>query len=60
LSKLTPRELTLTEYSISNDHERNFSTQFKALVQKRKLVMLGDRKSFLMDFFFPIFLVWLG
>ena len=23
-------------------------------------VLLGDRKSFLMDFFFPLFLIWLG
>ena len=60
LTKLSPRELTLTEYSISTGHERNFATQFWALIRKRILVMLGDRKSFLMDFFFPIFLVWLG
>ena len=60
LSKLTPRELELTEYSIATKHERNFLTQFLALIRKRVQVILGDRKSFLMDFFFPIFLVWLG
>lgn len=60
LSKLTPRELILTEYSIATDHTRSFWTQFVALIRKRLLVLLGDRKSFIMDFFFPIFLIWLG
>lgn len=60
MSKLTPRELTLTEYSIATDHTRNFWTQFIALIRKRILVLLGDRKSLLMDFLFPIFLIWLG
>ena len=26
LSKLTPREISLTEYSIADNHERNFFT----------------------------------
>ena len=60
LSKLTPREITLTEYSIAQHHERNFFTQFHALARKRALVLSGDRRSFLMDFFFPIFLIWVG
>jgi hypothetical protein len=59
-SKLSAREIELTEYSIATNHERNFTSHFFALIRKRVLVMLGDRKSFLMDFFFPIFLMWLG
>lgn len=42
LSKLTPREKLLTEYSIATDHHRNFLTHFFALVKKKMLVMLRD------------------
>lgn len=60
LSKLTIRERELTEYSISRDHTRNFLTQFMALLKKRILVMIRDPRSFAMDFFFPMLLIWLG
>ena len=60
LSKLTEREKLLTAYSISNDHRRNFCTHFLALVKKKLLVMVRDPKSFLMDFFFPMSLIYFG
>lgn len=60
LTKLTPRERALTEYSISKDHTQNFGTQFLALLKKRALVMTRDPKSFVMDFFCPMILIWLG
>ena len=60
LSKLTAREGTLTECSIATGHTRNFLTQFLALLKKRVLVMTRDPRSFAMDFFFPMILVWLG
>ena len=60
LSKLTPREKELTEYSIAQDHRRNFASHFAALVKKKILVMIRDPKSFMMDFFFPIILIVSG
>jgi len=60
LSSLTPREKLLTEYSIATDHRRNFCTQFLALVKKKLLVLARDPHSFLMDFFFPMILIYVG
>ena len=59
-NNLSDREKLLTEYSIANDHRRNFLTHFTVLVKKRILVMIKDPKSFLMDFFFPIALIYFG
>lgn len=60
LSKLTPREKELTDYSIATDNRRSFLTHFFALAKKKLLVMTRDPKSFLMDFFFPIILIVTG
>lgn len=35
-------------------------TQFFALARKKALVLLRDPKAFLMDFFFPLILIWCG
>ena len=50
----------LTEYSIATDHRRNFLRHFVALVKKKLLVMLRDPKVFIMDFFFPMILIYVG
>ena len=60
LSKLTPREKLLTEYSIATDHRRNFFRHFLALVKKKILVMLRDPKIFIMYFFLPMILIYIG
>ena len=60
LSKLTPREKELTEYSIATDHRRNFCRHFFALVKKKMLVLIRDPKTFMMDFFFPMVLIFSG
>lgn len=60
LTKMTPREKLLTEYSIANDHRRNFFTQFVALVKKKLLVILRNPKAFVIDFFFPMILIYVG
>ena len=57
---MTAREKELTQYSIANDHSRNFFTHFFALCKKKLLVLIRDPKSFFMDFFFPIFLILSG
>ena len=59
-TKMTPREQILTQYSIANDHRRNFFTQFVALARKKALVLLRDPKAFFMDFFFPLILIFSG
>ena len=60
LNKLSARDKVLTEYSIATDNTRNFLTHFVALVKKKVLVMVRDPKSFTMDFFFPIILIYMG
>jgi len=60
LSSLSKREAELAEYSISEDHQRGFFDQFFALTKKKLIVALRDRKSFLMDFFFPLILIVFG
>ena len=60
LSKLTPREKLLTEYSIATDHRRSFLSHFVALVKKKVLVMVRDPYIFVMDFFFPMILIYAG
>ena len=57
---MTPREQILTQYSIANDHRRNFVTQFMALARKKALVLIRDPKAFFMDFFFPLILIFSG
>ena len=57
---MTPREKLLTEYSISVEHHRNFFTQFLALVKKKLLVILRNPKAFMIDFFFPMILIYVG
>lgn len=60
ITKMTPREKLLTQYSISNDHRRNLFVQFYALVKKKILVLLRNPKSFMIDFFFPMILIYFG
>ena len=50
----------MTEYSISTEHHRNFVTQFFALVKKKLLVILRNPKAFVIDFFFPMILIYVG
>ena len=50
----------LTEYSIAQDHRRYFFRQFFALVKKKVFVLLREPKTFLMDFFFPMLLIYAG
>jgi hypothetical protein len=57
---LTPEEVKLNEYSVSDYHERSFFTQVYVLAKKKILVMTRDRKSFIMDTIFPMILIVLG
>lgn len=57
MSKLTAREVELTEYSISKDNHKSFWSEIRILIKKKLLVQVRDLRSCVMDIVLPCLMI---
>ena len=57
---ISAEDKILNAYSVGQVHERNFITQVGALMRRKVLTLTRDRRGFLIDFLFPMFLIVFG
>ena len=60
LSKLTPRERELVDYSIAQDNNKSFGAEMRALMTKKVLVQARDVRSCVMDIVLPSLMIFIG